>query len=151
MEELLNKLIEKGWKPRWLKHKIFSVQRTPDNMIYFDWWFGLERCYDFRQLTSKESLLRQFCVENKLVNKYADISDEEEAYIWKWKSWLDAVDINWDYIRLDDDYDEYHQDTDYKYWLIQSSLIDEDRLEQFLLDNIKIEWNLIPNEKQEKI
>ena len=107
--------------------------------IHLDWWFMNEDDKSIRDLVSKESGLWQFCVENKLVNKYADLwADVEEAYIWKRKSWLDAVDINWDYIRLDDDYDEYHQDTDYKYWLIESALKDEEDLEKFLLDNIKI-------------
>ena len=147
MEELLNKLIEKGWKPFGIKSDNMCLYCLSDNKIvisYYDfdteWECNHEdKWCDLRQITSIESWLWQFCVENNLVNKYADLwSDVEEAYIWKWKSWLDAIDINWDYIRLDDDYDEYHQDTDYKYWLIESALKDESDLEKFLLDNIKV-------------
>ena len=146
MEELLNKLIKRGWKPFWIRWEEtrIKIERNEDlDMQIFKLdWIIIEQhhriSWSLRNLTSKESWLWQFVCENKLVNKYADISDEEEAYIWKWKSWLDAIDINWDYIRLDDDYDEYHQDTDYKYWLIESALKDESELEEFLLDNIKV-------------
>lgn len=145
MEELLNKLIKMWWKPRnkdylvklYIKYWDIQLRRWTENRPNEE---VSRAIMSKRELVSKESGLRQFCVENKLVNKYADISDEEEAYIWKRKSWLDAIDIDWNYIRLDDDYDEYHQDTDYKYWLIESALKDESELEYFLLSNIKVKW-----------
>lgn len=123
--ELLNKLIDKGWKPRWLKHKIFSVQRTPDNMIYFDWWFWLERCYDFRRLTSKESWLWQFVCKNHL-------------YIYK--MWENKNFIQDHYL---DEYNEccckyLYDKSCYEYYLLECALYDEKDLEKFLIDNINL-------------
>lgn len=127
--ELLNKLIEKGWKPRWLKHKIFSVQRTPDNMIYFDWWFALERCYDFRRLTSKESGLWQFVCENML---FVIRTPLEEDYRWQH---IECILNKPNRVYYKNDIDRWY---DYQYRLIESALKDESELEKFLLDNIKV-------------
>ena len=139
LEILLNKLIEKGWKPRWLKHKIFSVQRTPDDMIYFDWWFWLERCYDFRRLTSKESGLWQFVCENNLIQTehWCFIDNWERAKNVFYK--IDTYDEEWDVIQTwDMEWDKFIWINEYEYRLIESALCDEDKLEKFLLENIKI-------------
>ena len=121
MEELLNKLIEKGWKPfgkdyeeyaNWCliysykgKFDIFSVWKYPTT---------------YRELVSKESWLWQFVCENGML-RYAG-GDRAKNY------------------------DEYANECDdccrrdgYQYRLIESSLKDESELEEFLLENIKVE------------
>lgn len=72
--------------------------------------------YPIRFLVSKESNLRQFCVENDLVkeNKF---------------TWMVSPDPFWE-----DQYDC----TDYRHRIIESALRDERELEQFLLENILI-------------
>ena len=84
--------------------------------------------FDLRQLTSKESGLWQFVCENRMVNLEYDIT----------KSYKDSRDrvhhwwYNWD--RYLEWFDMYN----YKYRLIESALCNEEDLEKFLLDNIKI-------------
>lgn len=113
MEELLNKLIEKGWKPRWIYTSIIG-------------WYWLVRCEEYiwsprnerksyRELVSKESGLWQFCCRNKLVD-------------WK-PEWIKTC--GW-VVR------EENQPHNSYYRIIESALCDEDELEKFLLDNIKI-------------
>lgn len=117
LEQLLNSLIEKGWKPfgEWDKLYVF------ENGIYI-----LGR-YDLRQIVSKESRLWQFVCENHL-------------YIYK--SWENKNFIQ-DHFK--NEYNEccyqYLWDKScYEYYLLESALCDEDKLEEFLLSNIKVEW-----------
>ena len=140
MEELLNKLIEKGWKPFWTDNKVFKVLRTKNNWWYFDWWFWNEICFSLREIVSKESWLWQFCIANHLLKKYSDLWDDDEYIIWRWQNWMDWKTTDWEYIDENYDSDIYHQDESYQYRLIESALCDEDKLEEFLLSNIKV-WN----------
>ena len=137
MEELINKLIEKGWKPRWIYTSLIV-------------WYWLVRCEEYvwspnnerksyRELVSKESWLRQFCVENNLVklienpneNKCPrDRMDEEEHRIWEY-------DVYYSFSTKKDIHKRYEQNSS-TYRIIESSLKDENELEDFLLDNIKI-------------
>ena len=85
--------------------------------------------FDLRQLTSKESLLRQFCCENKLVETDDDYSREKYRYNhWMKKEYKSRV-IKWEARKYQ---------VDYEYWIIESALCDEDNLGKFLLENIKI-------------
>ena len=85
---------------------------TPSKWDY-DWLF-----LDLRQLTRKESWLRQFVCENKLVKTkdrkvrfmYEDLERTQNYFSWHW----------------------------YEYRLIESALCNEEDLEKFLLDNIKV-------------
>lgn len=138
MEELLNKLIKKGWKPRWYedvyKFKLYKLWYTiarpqKQKMIsfatetrhYINWtdyiWY---KWYSLRELVSKESWLWQFVCENGMVKLYTknQIIIQEEDIITTYRP---------DYI--------YHDD---EYYIIMSALCDEDKLESFILDNIKI-------------
>lgn len=114
MEELLNKLIEKGWKPFGKRNKLYAVE----DGIYIlgriasDW-----NTYDLRQIVSKESWLWQFVCENDLIDNIAEC--------WYWRNHFELDEI------------EYNQ-PDYEYRLIESALKDESELEQFLLSNIAI-------------
>ena len=134
LEELLNKLIEKGWKPRW--NKVLNWLDIVNNKrdIKYKWKDTIAiQCYDkndkylwtsfkkLRELVSRDSWLWQFVCENKMVKKLWD----------NFKYFYNSRD-NKSTLR-------YYEDR-YKYWLLESALCDEDKLEQFLLDNIKIEW-----------
>ena len=123
MEELLNKLIEKGWKPFGTKNKVFKVAKTEHNWWYFDWWFWNEVCFSLREITSKESWLWQFVCENGMVKH--EVYEEIHSWVFTTADHSDFWYTSWD---------------NYEFRIIQSALLDEDELEQFLLDNVKIEW-----------
>ena len=126
MEELLNKLIKKWWKPFKIKSDNMWLYCLKDNKIvisYYDfdteWECNHEdKWCDLRQLTSKESWLWQFVCENKFVKTkdrkvrymYEDLERTQNYFSWYW----------------------------YEYRLIESALKDEEDLEKFLLDNIKV-------------
>lgn len=120
MEELLNKLIEKGWKPfdvKWISEYFF--ESVPVGLYRLCW---KKPDYDYnvyskRDLVSKESGLWQFCCENKMIRK--------DRF-----TWMISPDPFWE--------DQYNY-TDYRYRIIESALRDEEDLEQFLLDNIKVD------------
>ena len=86
--------------------------------IHLDWWFMNEDDKSIRDLVSKSSWLWQFVCENKLVKtkdrkvryRYEDLERTQNYFSWYW----------------------------YEYWLIESALCNEEDLEKFLLDNIKI-------------
>ena len=115
LEQLLNSLIEKGWKPFGDNDVIrvkywYSVHFLCRPIVNFvlDWY--AEATVPLKEiLTSRSSWLWQFVCENGMV--------EYKNY------WVDT---------------EIWQDEQYQYRLIETSLKNEDELEQFLLDNIII-------------
>ena len=127
LEKLLNKLIEKGWCPanrtkRWDIYKC-EVRWLPwyVNVRFFlkDEDYG-NYGMDIRELVSKESGLWQFVCENGMVEKNSN--DD------KYNSWQKNMYNS--YMKRDRAYAKYR--------IIESALCDEDKLEKFLLDNIKI-------------
>lgn len=116
LEDLLNTLIQGGWKPRWIYTSLIV-------------WYWLVRCEEFvwsprnewksyRELLSIESWFWQFVCEKELVYR---IWHDEKTY----KK------------RKNDDWEtKFAYSSDY--WIIQSSLCNEEDLEKFLLENIKI-------------
>jgi len=81
--------------------------------------------FDLRQLTSKESGLWQFCCENGMIR----ITESNSLYNW----------LFWEEIYYDETHTEkLYKNDNYEYWLIESALCDEDKLEDFLIENIKI-------------
>ena len=126
MEELLNKLIEKGWKPFDVDVKIkrakygYSVHFLCRPLVNFVLDGYAEATIPLRELVSKESWLWQFVCENRMVNKV----DNDRRYF---------DELN------DICYDKTFHDDECQYWIIESALCDEDKLEQFLLKNIKVE------------
>ena len=117
MEELLNKLIEKGWRPFWWDDKLSSLHKEYGVWkwyIRFHNWMDSE-LFDLRQLTSKESWIWQFVCENWMIARKR-----------QWTNWL------WWEPEKCFDY------RDYEYRIIESALKDEPELEQFLIENIKI-------------
>lgn len=124
MEELLNKLIEKGWKP--FGREYVSVEHLEELVRFY--YKDKKSCIEtLRTMTSKESLLWQFVCENKMVRLDTD-SWESDSYLC--------------YYNIDgypkDDRFEMERD-DYRFRLIESALKDEAELEEFLLDNIKVD------------
>jgi hypothetical protein len=122
MEELLNKLIKKWWKPFWWDDKLSSLHKEFGVWkwyIRFHNWMDSE-LFDLRQLTSKESWLWQFVCENGMIKE-----QKEEKLIEVYDN------LRW---RTETVYD----DEKYEFRLIESALCNEDKLDQFLLDNIKI-------------
>ena len=129
MEELLNKLIEKGWKPFGKRNKLYAVE----DGIYIlgrianDW-----NTYDLRQLVSKESWLWQFVCDRE--HRFIDKKNYEGVRLDKRlkNPYVDYDGVNTNY--------EWITSLDYQYRLIESCLKDESELEDFLLSNIKVEW-----------
>lgn len=92
--------------------------------VYLDWWFMNEESKTLRELVSKESWLRQFLCDRDLIKDESQFRDNYLYYEWTCER---------------DDYTEFNYANDYEYWLIESALRDEDKLEEFLLDNIKVD------------
>ena len=148
MEELLNKLIQRWWKPfgiEWIKEfhlKAYECERWTNKIMikHFDWYFtdGIRTSdhpwdiwarmyvvYWLKHITAKDSWLWQFVCENHL-------------YIYKmWEN------KNFIQDHFKNEYNEccyqYLWDKScYEYYLLESALCNEEDLEKFLLDNIKI-------------
>lgn len=121
LEELLNKLIEKGWKPFGRSTSLSRISHTQFRQVgvIFEWWWEQEsfRWCTLRELTSKESWLWQFVCENALYS-YTNC-------VWKGCEWPVVAD--------------YIEPQSYQYRLIESALKDESELESFILDNIEID------------
>ena len=116
MEELLNNLIEKGWRP-FGSYKDNITRYKYDNR-FFEFNHEWDNMVTLRELVSKESWLWQFVCENGMVNK-----NKQYSFIkWSWKGRTDE-----------------RSQKNYYYRLIESALCDEDKLEEFLLENIKVE------------
>ena len=121
LENLLNSLIQRGWKP-WGKYdKILNLSK------YNGWLIRLVQSNNawmyvhIRSIVSLESGLWQFCVENELTRWY------------NWDEWKYTEIFPWDYR-------DYPAD-EHKYRLLESALIPEQELGKFLIENIVIEWN----------
>ena len=115
MEKLLNKLIEKGWKPFGRKYK--DVCREPNE--WHSYMFDHDVYYR-REIASKESWLWQFVCENGMI---------KNGTYTRWENWNTVLEKNYVF---------YDNQTTYR--LIEIALCDEDKLEDFILDNVKI-WN----------
>ena len=120
MEELLNKLIEKGWKPFGMKCT-FEYVDILCNQPYRFKHLNARVWASLRELVSKESWLWQFCVKNDLID-YSKV----RAY------WISFAPIDTPIKELSN-YDNVHR------LLRDCASLDEDKLEKFLLDIIKID------------
>ena len=148
MEDLLNTLIQRWWKPfgiEWIKEfhlKAYECERWTNKIMikHFEWfftdwirtsdhpwdiWTRMYVVYWLKHITAKESWLRQFCCKNGLIN-----IDERS-------DWSKNAERDEDWVI---DRDCLIFSSDYEYRLIESALKDESELEKFLLDNIKVEW-----------
>ena len=135
LEELLNLLISKWWKPR--NKKPVNVNNRIKNQTYCKYFskytilFHREDTseedikrprksdeHSLRELVSKESWLWQFVCENGMVKK---------------------TPTRWEYFNSDTGKIYGFYDDNSTYRLIESALCDEDKLEDFILQNVKID------------
>lgn len=129
LEQLLNGLIEKGWKPRNVISKNIYIYKVKDkiNLSYSEFledeWEVMheDEWYSMRDLVSKSSGLWQFVCENNL-----NYSEDDSIY----NVWLKHY--------AEDDHESPYTYASPVWYLIESSLKDESELEDFLLSNIVI-------------
>ena len=128
LEQLLNTLIERGWKPFWKSNRwnvtIDDTIKTKSPFFDFDYH---NMSVSTRELISKESGLWQFVCENKMIELETDSWDNDGYY----RCYYNCDGYPKDY------YFDVERD-DYRFRLIESSLKDESELESFILDNIKV-------------
>ena len=122
--ELLNKLIEKGWSPfgyhewkYWYNEiEYFNNELT---LSFGEWAWKFIKTYSLRNISSIDSWLWQFVCENWM------IKDED-----KYRKRMKNLTITDNKVCLS---------SEYEYYLLESALCDEDKLEQFLLNSIIID------------
>ena len=120
LEKLLNSLIQRGWKP-WGKYdKILNVSKNHGWLMRMVESNNVWMYVHIRSIVSLESGLWQFCIEQKLCR---DV--EQSRAIHSAQSFATGP--------------SYPSIRDYQYRLLESALIPEKELAQFLLDNIKVE------------
>ena len=113
LEELLNKLIQMGWKPRGEKLNWMNFEHEKWNKRFVFWWEDKSGTaeyneYSLRDLVSMESWLWEFVCEKRLYNKDKYYQTIEKWYVFTTR--------------------------DYEYRLMLSSI--QENIEKFLLDNI---------------
>ena len=127
LEILLTSLVERGRKPFW-KERCFKVESVDKNTYEVNCG-NIGYRYSLRNLVSLESWLWQFCMENELLNSpdqypHKDYRAKNPRPYWEMSLGRDC----------------YYKTEVYQYRLIESALIPEEELGQFLVDNIKIQW-----------
>ena len=135
LEQLLNSLIQKGWRIENPKARISDVK-------YMYWLRELRivyetdrrdavRQYPIRFLVSKESWLWQFVCDRE--HRFIDKKNYEGIRLDKRlkNPYVDYDGVNTEY--------EWITSLDYQFRLIESSLKDESELEDFLLNSIKFD------------
>ena len=117
LETLLNSLIQRGWKPFGEEAIRIDVENnaiiiTPDD------FFSDDKKVSIRDISSLGSGLWQFVCRNKLYKKQENF--REDVYKTQLNTWWFSHN--------------------YQYRLLESALVSEEELGQFLIDNIKVEW-----------
>ena len=122
LEQLLNSLIEKWFRPFWRYDKLMWGWRFWSRQFVKFWMFPEEE-FTLRELTSINSGLWQFVCKNGMLKEEHKHERILDPTFWEW--WTDCK----------------RQEHDWNYWyrLIESSLKDESELEDFLLSNIKVD------------
>lgn len=125
LEQLLNSLI-KRWRVPFGDEKIHSfgiiyVTWKIRNIVAKRWRWQVNMHYSIRDICSKSSQLWQFVCENGMVKHevYEDIHSWEHTTAEHSDFWF----TDWD---------------NYEYYIIESALKDESELEDFLIQNIKV-------------
>lgn len=124
--QLMKNLRDKWWIPRWYNEVIHTVYDKKHKMIWLykegKEFLILVYKKSLRDLCSKESNLWQFCVDHDIID-YSKVRAYWISYapLKKWGAWEMQ------------NYDNVHR------LLWDCASLDENKLEQFLLDNIKIE------------
>lgn len=117
LENLLNSLIKRGWKPWGEKSKKIIIRASRIFVYNSEWYINPEGKH-IRSIVSLESQLWQFVCQNKLLSDKVDLQDYLEDSYWFRRC---PFDTNW------------------MYRIMQSALYSEKDLPQFLIDNIKVE------------
>ena len=126
LENLLNSLIKRGWKPAWFPGESeIKISEDWDVVLYMNAEdVTLAVKVKLRNLVSIESGLWQFVCANALHKHTWD----ELVLNPSWRpDWLSA---DWSFFCWDSEYR-----------LLESALIPEKELAKFLIDNIIITWN----------
>ena len=118
LENLLNSLIHRWRKPFWEEVMRIDVENNAIIIIPDD-FFADDKKVSIRDISSLGSGLWQFVCRNKLYKKTNEKFRENVSKVWS-NTWWFAHN---------------HQ-----YRLLESSLIPEEELAKFLVDNIKVEW-----------
>lgn len=133
LKQLLNSLIKK-WRVPFGDKRITNVSWEMQYVWTYNWVFRsnhnvVQFWKSLRELVSKESWLWQFICKNGMVKNVDDYSWE----LYDWTHWQCDVYKNW--------YEWWTrwEQVDYEYRLIESSLKEESELEDFLLQNIKVD------------
>jgi hypothetical protein len=128
--QLMKNLRAKWWIPRWYNEVIHTVYDKKHKIIwlYKEWKEYLELVYkkSLRELCSKESWLWQYVCENHL-------------YIYKMWENKNFIQDHFKNEYNECCYQYWWDKSCYEYYLLESALCDEDKLEEFLLNSIKLD------------
>lgn len=129
LETLLNSLIARGRSPR-NKEKValISIVGEQLRLLEADWSIYTPYSPRLRELVSLESWLWQFVCDEQL-HKQDQRTDSD---------WVKNIEDTRD---SEKSIAKYLTEADYRYRLLESALVPEEELAQFLLDNIIITWN----------
>jgi len=119
---LFKELMKRGWKVYWEYDKLMSHWQTRWKRDFWFWELW-EIKYSLRELVSKESGLWQFVCENWIIENWKTVHDYVISHITY-------------------SYDKgcwWYAPNNSEFWIMMSALCDEDKLEKFLLENIKID------------
>lgn len=137
LEQLLNSLI-KRWRLPFGDEKIHSfeiiyVTWKIRNIVAKRWRWQVNMHYSIIELCSKSSWLWQFVCDRE--HRFIDKKNYEGTRLDKRlkNPYADYDGVNTEY--------EWTTSLDYQYRLIEASLKDESELEEFLLQNIKVDAN----------
>lgn len=123
LENLLTSLVQRGWKPFnyiWTVDRIEVDDNFEISIIFITWEFAYKT---LRDLVVLESWLWQFVCNNKL---YKETNKS-------WESW--GVSVNSVNVV------EFCSCSLPQFRLLESALLPEEELGEFLVENIVIEWN----------
>lgn len=119
LENLLNKLIEKWWKP-WGKESQKIIIRSSRIFVYNSEWYINPEGKHIRELVSLESQLWNFVCKKDIHNKGSN--------------WIKDLKTQEGVLHAENRFAYY----DYEYRLLESALISKKDLPKFLIDNIDI-------------
>ena len=122
LENLLNSLIQRGWKPWGEKSKKIII-RSSRIFVYNSEWYITPEGKHIRELVSLESGLWDFACNRSLLKSIWKARAKEPS--------ISALGFKSEVLALS---------FEPEYRLLESALIPEEELGKFLVENIKVEW-----------
>ena len=122
LETLLNSLIQRGWKPWGEKSKKIIIRASRIFVYNSEWYINPEGKH-IRSIVSLESGLWQFVCDRSLLKSIWKARAKEPS--------ISALGFKSEVLALS---------FEPEYRLLESALIPENELVQFLIDNIKVTW-----------